>query len=126
MRLRLAALVLCLGGPVWPADLRDDAALGHGYYNDADFKKAANHFGAALRSDPNNAELNYWLGRSYEALADIHAPFYGLRGSAKARLYLERAAALQPGNREYRHELFELLLISRTGRERLCATRRKW
>jgi protein involved in temperature-dependent protein secretion len=53
-----------------------------------------------------------WLGKSYEMFADIRSPLLGLRASVKARLYLAKALQLARDNKDYRHELFQLLIVS--------------
>jgi len=82
---------------------------GRGYYTAGEFKKAVAHFQLALKTVPDNAESYYWMGMSYQRLADIALPFGG-RYSAKARVCLTRAVELAPARLDYRDELFEFLL----------------
>lgn len=94
---------------------QSELSAGKDSYRSGDFKTAAAHFEIALHADPRSAESSYWLGRSYETLADIATPF-GRRYRSLASDYLSKAAELAPARPEYRHELFEFLLDS--GRER--------
>jgi Flp pilus assembly protein TadD len=88
-----------------------DLAAGKACYRSGEFKQAAGHLERALAADPQNAESQYWLGRSYETLADIATPF-GHRYRSRARTHLTKAAELAPGSSEYRQELFHFLLDS--------------
>jgi protein involved in temperature-dependent protein secretion len=45
-------------------------------------------------------------------LADIRGPLLGFRASVKARIYLAKALQLAPNNKDYRNELFQLLIVS--------------
>src|SRR5437764_15479963 len=85
---------------------------GHREYAAAEFKKAASHFQQAIKADPNDADSCFWLGKSYEMLADIRGPLLGARTSFKARFYLAKALQLAPKNGDYRRELFEFLIVS--------------
>ena len=93
------------------AGQQSELAAGRASYQSGEFKQAVAHFQLALHADPRNAESNYWLGRSYETLADIATPF-GRKYRFLARTHLTRAAELAPGRSEYRSELFEFLLDS--------------
>ena len=84
-------------------------SAGKAYYRDGEFKKAAAQFRRAVEIDPFDAESHYWMGMSYEKLADIAVPFDG-RYRAKARMCLKRAMELAPDRAIYRRELFEALL----------------
>jgi tetratricopeptide (TPR) repeat protein len=111
MKLRLALVLLPAFAHVsWPAELRNEFEAGRQCYIAGEFKRAASHFGQAVAADPNNANSYFWLGKSYEVLADIGAPLGGGRSSSKARAYLAKAVELAPNDAEYRHELFEFLL----------------
>jgi tetratricopeptide (TPR) repeat protein len=85
---------------------------GHRDYTAGEFEKAASDFQRALKLEPNDADCYFWLGKSYEMLADIRGPLLGLRASVKARLYLAKARQLARDNKDYRHELFQLLIVS--------------
>jgi len=77
-----------------------------------EFKDAARAFVRALADDPENAELHYWLGRSYAHMADSASLFTAPRQARKARRSLERAVAIEPRNQEYLRELFDFYLDS--------------
>jgi tetratricopeptide (TPR) repeat protein len=84
-------------------------AAGRASYQSGEFSQAAAQFERALRTNPASAESHYWLGRSYETLADIATPF-GRKYRSLARTHLTRAAELAPARSEYRRELLEFLL----------------
>lgn len=86
-------------------------AAGRAYYTEGEFRKAAQQFQLALRTNPDDAETWYWAGMSYERLADIAMPF-GAKYNAKAREYLTKAMKLAPSRADYRDDLFEFLLNS--------------
>ena len=88
-----------------------ELAAGRACYTEGEFKKAVAHFRLALKVDANDPESNYWMGMSYQVLADIAFPFAG-KYTSKARIYLTRATELAPGRLDYRRELFEFLLDS--------------
>ena len=90
---------------------QSELAAGRAYYQSGEFKQAVAHFQLALHADPRSAESNYWLGRSYETLADIATPF-GRKYRSLAHTHLTKAAELAPGRDDYRSELFEFLLDS--------------
>jgi tetratricopeptide (TPR) repeat protein len=96
----------------WSAESRSARDAGRGEYAAGEFKKAAAHFQRALKADPNDADSYFWLGKSYEMLADIGGPLLGVRASNKARFYLAKALQLAPDNKDYRYELFQLLTVS--------------
>jgi tetratricopeptide (TPR) repeat protein len=107
VNLAILTLLVAFSGPA--AGQRSEIEAGRGYYTDGEFKKAAAHFQLALKTDPNSAEAYYWMGMSYQRLADIALPFGG-GYNAKARVYLTRAVVLAPSRPDYRQELFEFLL----------------
>ena len=90
---------------------QSEFATGRSSYQAGEFKVAVKHFKRALEADPGNAETTYWLGRSYETLADIAVPFGG-RYHSLARTYLTKAAELAPYRLDYRRELFDFLVDS--------------
>jgi tetratricopeptide (TPR) repeat protein len=111
MKLHLASIFLLMfASAAVSAESRNARNAGHSEYSAGEFKKAASHFERALKADPNDADSCFWLGKSYEMLADIRGPLLGARASFKAHLYLARALQLAPGNEEYRRELFQLLM----------------
>jgi tetratricopeptide (TPR) repeat protein len=86
-------------------------ATGRAYYVEGEFKKAAAHFQLALKVNPNDAESYYWMGRSYQVLADIASPF-DYKYKSKARINLTKAMELAPERSDYRRELFDFLVDS--------------
>ena len=107
LNLTIVALLAVLSGPA--AGQRSEIETGRRYYTAGEFKKAAAHFQLALKSDPTNAESYYWMGMSYQRLADITLPF-GAKYNAKERLCLAMAVELAPSRTDYRGELFGFLL----------------
>lgn len=84
-------------------------STGKSYYESGDYRTAIVHFKLASKADPRSAECNYWIGRSYETLADLSTPF-GRKYRSLARTYLTNAAEQAPNRPDYRRELFEFLL----------------
>jgi tetratricopeptide (TPR) repeat protein len=84
--------------------------IGRNYYGEADFKKATDALEKALAMEPNNSEINLWLGRAYGRRAEtssmITAPGY----ASRARQYFEKSTQLNPGNLEAQSDLFEYYL----------------
>jgi tetratricopeptide (TPR) repeat protein len=111
MKLNLSILILLAGLGREAAAQRLEFATGRTYYAEGEFKKAAAHFQLAVRLDPKDAESYYWMGMSYQLLADIALPF-GRKYNGKARVCLTKATELAPGRLEYRRELFDFLLDS--------------
>jgi tetratricopeptide (TPR) repeat protein len=109
MKINWATLTLLavIGGPL--AAQRSEIETGRAYYMHGEFKKAAAQFQLALKTYPENAESYYWMGMSYQRLADIALPFGG-GYNGKARLCLTKAMELEPNRSDYRRELFEFLL----------------
>ena len=101
-------MLLAIFGSLAPAQ-PSEAAAGRASYREGEFRKAVAHFQLALQSDPRDAQSHYWIGRSYETLADIALPF-GARYRTLAREHLTKAAELAPERPEYRRELFDFLL----------------
>lgn len=84
---------------------------GKASYQAGEFKQAVTRFQVAQRAEPQCADSYYWLGRSYESLADISTPF-GRKYRGLARVHLTKAVELAPKCSEYRRELFDFLLDS--------------
>ena len=99
-----------------PVVAEDSAAhwesTGRALFLACDFEDAAHAFMRALANDPENAELHYWLGKSYVHLADSASLFTAPRQARKAPRSLERAVQIEPRNREYLQELFDFYLGS--------------
>jgi tetratricopeptide (TPR) repeat protein len=113
MKLHLISIFLPMFACVaFPAESRSAHDAGRRDYAAGEFKKAASHFHQALKVNPSDADSSFWLGKSYEMLADIGGPLMGARASAKAHLYLGKALQLDPDNEEYRRELFQLLITT--------------
>jgi tetratricopeptide (TPR) repeat protein len=108
----LSTLLLMFASAALSAESRNGGDAGRRDYAAGEFKRAASHFQRALRADPNDADSCFWLGKSYEMLADSRGPLLGARASFKARLYLAKALQLAPDNEEYRRELLEFLIVS--------------
>ncbi len=111
MKLNLSVLILLavLGSEAVAQE--SEFATGRAYYMEGEFKKAVAHFQMALKVNPNDAEAYYWMGMSYEVLADIAVPFAG-KYTSKARVCLTRATELAPSRLDYRRELFDFLVDS--------------
>jgi tetratricopeptide (TPR) repeat protein len=93
------------------ATQRSEFDTGQACYANGEFKKAVAHFQLALQANPSDADSYYWIGRSYQALADIAFPFAG-RYTSNARVYLTKATELAPDRPDYRRDLFNLFLDS--------------
>src|SRR5258705_5707402 len=102
-------MLACLGGQA--AGQQSEFATGRAYYAEGEFRKATAHFQLALKTNPNDAEAYYWMGMSYQVLADIATPFGG-KYNSKARLCLTKAMELAPSRPDYRRELFDFLVDS--------------
>jgi tetratricopeptide (TPR) repeat protein len=111
MNLKLSVLIFLAGWGGQAAVLQSEFAAGRAYYAEGEFKKAVEHLQLALKSDPNDSELCYWIGMSYQMLADIASPF-NHKYNSKARIYLTKATELAPNRLDYRRELFDFLLDS--------------
>jgi tetratricopeptide (TPR) repeat protein len=86
-------------------------AAGRAYYIEGKFKKAVTHFQLALKANPDDAESYYWMGMSYQMLANIAFPFAG-KYNSNARICLTKAMELAPTRPDYRRELFDFLVDS--------------
>ena len=111
MNLKLIVLALLVSLNATSAAPRSELEIGMAHYQAGEFKQAVAHFQFALKANPHDAESYYWIGLSYQGLADLAVPFSS-RHSAHARLNLEMAAQLAPERRDYRRALFNLLLES--------------
>jgi tetratricopeptide (TPR) repeat protein len=118
MLLRLVVPVLLATFAAEAIAQQSELAAGRQSYRAGEFRTAVRHLQQALKADPNDGACNYWLGRSYESLADISTPF-GVRYRSLARKYLTKAAEVAPDRLEYRHELFEFLLDANQERQAL-------
>jgi tetratricopeptide (TPR) repeat protein len=109
MKVKVSLLILLASLGAEAAVQGSDFAIGRAYYAGGEFKKAAAHFEMAVKSNPSDAASYYWVGMSYQALADIAFPFAG-KYASRARVCLTRAAELAPERLDYRKELFDFLL----------------
>ena len=107
--LRICVLLLLGAAGSWAAAARTEFNAGRESYAAGEFKRAIRHFENAVAVSPSDAGYCFWLGRSYEALADIRTPL-NRRPVSKAGAYLQKAAALAPGSVEYRDEFFNFLI----------------
>ncbi len=101
---------------------QSELATGREFYRAGEFKSAVAHLQLALDANPKDAASNYWMGRSYETLADISTPF-GRKYRSLARTYLTTAAELAPNRPEYRRDLFDFLLDANQQRQALAILR---
>jgi cytochrome c-type biogenesis protein CcmH/NrfG len=74
-----------------------------------DYKKAAEAFERAFTMTPGNSEYARWLGRSFGRRAET-SPFFAAKYASKARVYFEKAVALDPNNDEALNDLFDYYL----------------
>ena len=109
MKLNLSVLMLLAVLGSETAAKGSEFATGRAYYVEGEFKKAVAHFQLAIKVNPDDAESYYWMGMSYQVLADIASPF-DYKYKSKARTNLTRATELAPGRLDYRRELFDSLL----------------
>ena len=109
MKLKLIFLILLRGLTAEGAAQQSEFTIGRACYAGGEFKQAIAHFQLAVKSDPADAESYYWMGMSYQTLADIAFPFAG-KYASKARTYLTKATELAPDRLDYRKELFNFLL----------------
>jgi len=87
-------------------------AEGEALFRECDFMAAVRSFERAVTKEPGNARLHFWLGKSYARMAEVSGPFSTRKNARKAQAHLETAARLDPGNREFLMELFELYVDS--------------
>lgn len=75
-----------------------------------DYKRATEALERASASEPGNAEIALWLGRSYGRRAETASPFTAPKYASKARQYFEKAVELDPHNPDALSDLFEYYL----------------
>jgi tetratricopeptide (TPR) repeat protein len=109
MKLTLIFLISLTGFDAEGASEQSELAIGRASYAEGDFKQAIAHFQRAVKRNPADADSYYWMGMSYQTLADIAFPFAG-KYASKARTYLTMAMELAPDRMDYRKELFNFLL----------------
>ena len=106
---RAAALLFAWAWAAVAASLPMEAEA---LFRECEFKAAASSFEHALTKEPRNASLHFWLGKSYARLAEVSSLLSARRNARKAQAHLETATRLDPGNREFLMELFELYVDS--------------
>jgi len=111
MKSAVRVVLLFCGLAVPASGQQSEFAAGRASYLAGEFQAAAAHFTRALRERPDDAECNYWLGRSYGTLADIARPFGG-RYLSRAHTYLSKSVEFAPNRTDFRQELFAFLLDS--------------
>jgi tetratricopeptide (TPR) repeat protein len=116
MKLNLTIVMMLSGLAGHAAVEVSEFSAGRAYYAEGDFKKAVAHFRLALKANPNDAESYYWMGMSYEVMADVAWPLDRIYKS-RARDCLTKAMQLAPNRTDYRNELFEFLLESAGSRD---------
>lgn len=94
------------------AELQNQFEIGQALYYSGEFKHAIRHFELAAASNPTDARVYFWLGKSYENLALIGGPLTGGHAQSNAHAALAKAGALAPADREYRREFFNFLVDS--------------
>lgn len=109
MKLKMSVILLFAGLGGAAVGQPSEFAIGRAYYAEGEFRKAAAHFELAVQTDPEDAKSYYWLGMSYQILADIGSPL-DRKCRSKARANLTKAVELAPGRPDYRWELFASLL----------------
>ena len=77
-----------------------------------EFRQATRSFERAVAAEPDSADLHFWLGKSYERLAEVSTPLTAAKNARKARRHLEFSAAREPHNPEYLRELFDFYVDS--------------
>jgi len=84
------------------------AQQGRALFARCEFSGAVRAFRRAADAQPHNAEVLFWLGRSYERMAETAAPLIAPRTAHRAERSLELALQLDPTNQKYLSELFNL------------------
>jgi len=107
--LRGACILLVISYAAPAASLQKD---GEALFRECEFKAAARAIEHALATGPETAQLHFWLGKSYERMAEVASPFFARRNARKAQSHLEAAAQRDPGNREFLKELFDFYVDS--------------
>lgn len=88
------------------------AADGRFHFLACEFKQAAHAFEYSVAEQPEDAELRYWLGKTYARMAEISGPLSASKNARRAQRHLELAIKLDPQNQKYLQELFEFYLDS--------------
>ena len=83
---------------------------GRDYYMLGNFDKAVDAFEKSVKAEPGNSSYGHWLGRAWGRKAETAMAFRAPGYASKARQWFEKAAALDPRNREALSDLFEYYL----------------
>ncbi len=67
-------VILLMASHAEGAAEQSEFAMGRAFYADGEFKQAVAHFQQAVKSNPADADSYYWMGMSYQTLADIAFP----------------------------------------------------
>ncbi len=103
-----AAFMPCVAAAAISESATGWARQGRALFARCEFSGAVRAFKRAADTQPDNAEVRFWLGRSYERMAETSAPLIAPRHAHKAERSLEQALQLDPTNRKYQLELFGL------------------
>jgi len=110
------AVSAAVGGAAWGAGSAGIAAQwaedGRFHFLACEFKEAAHAFENSVAEQPEDAELRYWLGKTYARLAEISGPLSAKKNARKAQRNLEYAVKLDPQNDKYLLELFDFYVDS--------------
>jgi len=85
---------------------------GRFHFLACEFKQAAHAFENSVAVQPEDAELRYWLGKSYARLAELSGPLSASKNARRAQRNLEWAVKLEPQNQKYLMELFDFYVDS--------------
>lgn len=83
---------------------------GKTWFMKGDFKRAAELFEQAVKTDPGNSVLHHWVGKAYGRRAETSSVFTAPGHASRARQSFERAVQLNPKNQEALNDLFEFYL----------------
>jgi tetratricopeptide (TPR) repeat protein len=105
-------IMRCIIPGLTAAALSESAAnweqQGRALFAKCEFGGAARAFRRAAAAQPDNAELQFWLGRSYERMAEASSPLTATKSARKTECSLKQALHLDPKNEKYVFELFDL------------------
>lgn len=85
---------------------------GRFHFLACEFKEAAHAFENSVAEQPGNAELRYWLGKTYARMAEVSGPLSASKNARRAQRHLEQAVKLDPQNQQYLAELFDFYVDS--------------
>jgi len=93
-----------------PKDAAINALIGKSYYMDGQYKSSTAYLEKAIAADGSNSGYYDWLGKAYGRRAEQSVFISALPLAVKTRECFEKAAALDPANREALGDLFEFYL----------------